>query len=184
MILKDVDVLPHGLINSPEAFGAGGEALLAYARWVRERIAELARQGYAPRLHFDVYGLLGAETGGDVAAMVRICERLVDACAPYAVQLESPIYGADARQHRSQALRRAAGGAGPQRHPRDDRRRRLVQHDRGRHRTFSDAGAADMVQIKMPDLGSLTNAVRGRFWRAARPACAVSSSADPAPRPT
>ena len=78
MILKRVDVLPHGLINSPEAFGVGGDALLAYARWVRERIAGLGDPAYEPRLHFDVYGLLGAETGGDVAAMVRICERLVE----------------------------------------------------------------------------------------------------------
>jgi methylaspartate ammonia-lyase len=90
MILKDVDVLPHGLINSPAVFGPGGVRFLAYARWVRDRVSELGRDGYVPRLHFDVYGMLGAETGGDVAAMTGFCEALVESCRPYAVQLESP----------------------------------------------------------------------------------------------
>src|SRR5690242_9006879 len=56
MILKHVDVIPHGLINSPAVFGAGGERLLDYAGWVQHRIAELGDEGYDPLLHFDVYG--------------------------------------------------------------------------------------------------------------------------------
>ena len=157
MILKRVDVLPHGLINSPEAFGVGGEALLEYAGWVRERVEDLGDVAYEPRLHFDVYGLLGAETGGDVAAMVRICERLVDLCRPYPVQLESPIYGADAAStlHALVGLRAdLARNDTPLTIVADEWCNTLADIAR-----FLDAGAADLIQIKMPDLGALTNAV-------------------------
>ena len=44
MILKGVDVLPHGLINNVgEKFGASGEILADYVRWLVGRIGELAR---------------------------------------------------------------------------------------------------------------------------------------------
>jgi methylaspartate ammonia-lyase len=158
MILKGVDVLPHGLINSPEAFGLGGDALLAYAHWVRERIADLGGDLYKPRLHFDVYGLLGAETGADAAAMLRICERLVELCQPYPVQLESPIYGADVDStlRALETLRAELA--------RNDIPLTIVADDwcnnLGDITSFLDAGAVDLIQIKLPDLGALTNAAQ------------------------
>jgi methylaspartate ammonia-lyase len=166
MILKHVDVLPHGLINSPQTFGAGGEALLAYARWVRERVAELGGAAYEPRLHFDVYGLLGAETGGDVSMMARICERLVEVCQPHGVQLEAPIYGTDAVAT-VRALHDFRATLARQDIPvaivADEWCNTIADITR-----FLDSGAADLIQIKMPDLGSITNAVRAvRACRAA-----------------
>ena len=175
MILKRVDVLPHGLINSPETFGGGGEALLEYAGWVRERVEDLGDAAYEPRLHFDVYGLLGAESGGDVAAMVRICERLVDLCRPYPVQLESPIYGADAAStlHALVGLRAdLARNDTPLTIVADEWCNTLADIAR-----FLDAGAADLIQIKMPDLGALTNAVAAvRACRAAGAAVFIGGS--------
>jgi methylaspartate ammonia-lyase len=158
MILKHVDVLPHGLINSPQAFGTGGEALLEYARWVRGRVGEIGDAGYEPRLHFDVYGLLGAQTGGDVAVMARICERLVDACQPYGVQIEAPIYGPDAggTVRLLHSLRDELARQGiPLAIVADDWCNTIADINR-----FLDSGAADLIQIKMPDLGSITNAIR------------------------
>ena len=158
MILKSVDVLPHGLINSPEAFGAGGETFLAYAEWVRDRVLELGGDRYRPRLHFDVYGMLGVDTGGDTAAMARFCERLVAVCHPFDVQLESPVYGADADSTvralcdlRAMLAARGTSVAIVA----DDWCNTIEDIDR-----FLDSGAADLIQIKLPDLGSLTNAVR------------------------
>ena len=157
MILKDVDVLPHGLINSPAVFGPGGARFLTYAAWVRDRVPQLGRADYAPVLQFDVYGMLGAETGGDVSAMTSFCEALVEACHPYAVQLESPLYGSDgpgtvrALAELRAALARGGVAVGI---VADDWCNTIA--DIG---SFLDAGAADMVQIKMPDLGSITNAV-------------------------
>src|SRR5262249_31350652 len=38
MILKRVEVMPHGLINTAELVGEHGEALASYIRWIRSRI--------------------------------------------------------------------------------------------------------------------------------------------------
>lgn len=63
MILKSVDVLPHGLINSREKFGASGEKFREFVRWVAERTTEIGEPSYRPILHFDVYGWIGFEIG-------------------------------------------------------------------------------------------------------------------------
>jgi methylaspartate ammonia-lyase len=157
MILKHVDVIPHGLINSPAVFGAGGERLLEYAGWVQHRIAELGDEGYDPLLHFDVYGLLGAQTAGDVARMAHVCERLVEACGPHRVQLESPVYGADAETtlRALSGLRATLERNGiPVAIVADDWCNTIEDISR-----FLDSGAVDLIQIKLPDLGALTNAI-------------------------
>jgi methylaspartate ammonia-lyase len=175
MILKHVDVLPHGLINSPEAFGIDGEAFLEYAAWVRERVEHLGDDGYRPRLHFDVYGMLGIETSGDPSAMARFCERLVDTCRPYSVQLESPVYGADADStvRALQGLRTALAAQGiPVSIVADDWCNTIGDITR-----FLDHGAADFIQIKLPDLGALTNAIDAvRACRAAGAAVFIGGS--------
>ena len=54
MILRRVDALPHGLINSPRLIGRDGVALSEYVVWVRDRILQLGGPDYRPWLHFDV----------------------------------------------------------------------------------------------------------------------------------
>lgn len=63
MILKAVDVLPHGLINSREKFGASGGTFREFVKWVAKRTREIGEPGYHPVLHFDVYGWIGFEMG-------------------------------------------------------------------------------------------------------------------------
>jgi methylaspartate ammonia-lyase len=175
MILKSVDVVPHGLINSPEAFGAGGATFLAYAEWVRDRVIELGGDGYRPTLHFDVYGMPGIDTRGDTDAIARLCERLVAVCRPFDVQLESPVYGADAESTVRALcdLRAALAARGtPVAIVADDWCNTIEDIDR-----FLDSGAADLIQIKLPDLGSLTNAVQAvRACRAGGAAVFIGGS--------
>ena len=157
MILKQVDVIPHGLINSPAVFGSDGEGLLEYAGWVRRRIAELGDSAYDPLLHFDVYGLLGADAAGDATRMAGVCERLVETCRPHRVQLESPVYGrdVDSTLRALSTLRATLERNGiPLAIVADDWCNTVEDITR-----FLDAGAVDLIQIKLPDLGSLTNAV-------------------------
>jgi methylaspartate ammonia-lyase len=157
MILKSVDVLPHGLINSPAVFGENGDVFLDYVRWVRSRIDDLGADGYSPRLHFDVYGLLGAEMDGDVARMARLCERVATAADGLEVQLESPVYGHDVRSTADvlAGLRSELRRSGiPVQIVADDWCNSLDDI-----RRFGEVGAADMIQIKMPDLGAISNAV-------------------------
>jgi methylaspartate ammonia-lyase len=157
MILKRVDVIPHGLINSPAVFGPDGGRLLEYAEWVRRRIGELGSDGYDPLLHFDVYGLLGSQSGADVTRMAQVCERLVEVCRPHRVQLESPVYGTDAQStlQALSALRATLARNGiPVAIVADDWCNTIEDITR-----FLDSGAVDLIQIKLPDLGAVTNAL-------------------------
>ena len=74
MMLKEADVLPHGLINEVDTkLGRDGELLLDYVAWVRDRIITLrARPDYSPRLHFDVYGTIGLAFDGDIDRVARL----------------------------------------------------------------------------------------------------------------
>ncbi|HWQ07855.1 MAG TPA: methylaspartate ammonia-lyase, partial [Holophaga sp.] len=61
MILKQVEVLPHALINNVDTkLGRKGEILADYVAWLSGRIQALRPSGaYRPALHIDVYGTIG-----------------------------------------------------------------------------------------------------------------------------
>jgi methylaspartate ammonia-lyase len=61
MILKQVDVLPHGLINNiDDKLGSDGGKLKEYIHWLVDRIRRhRPREDYRPVLHIDVYGTIG-----------------------------------------------------------------------------------------------------------------------------
>ena len=94
MLLKRVDILPHGLINTPDLVGPGGDALVEYVYFIRNRLARLVRDSdYLPVLHLDVYGMVGAEAGGSIPATADILTRLEEAAGPHALRIEHPIDG-------------------------------------------------------------------------------------------
>lgn len=158
MILKAVDSLPHGLINEPSLVGLDAVELLAYVRWVRDRVLHLrADPGYAPILHFDVYGLLGHAAGGDLARVADMMAALEAAARPLALRIEHPLdAGSRAAQVQALAALRAllaARGA----------RVQIVADEWANTlediRAFNRARAADVMQIKAPDLGSVHDIV-------------------------
>jgi len=156
-ILKGADVLPHGLIKTEEDFGVRGERLIAYGRWLVERIDRLAGLGYTPTIHFDVYGCLGKAFQCDVERMVAFLLKLGKAVRPYDLQIESPVEMASrAAQIEKMAqlcagLREAGGGV------------QIIADEWCNTlediRAFAAAGACDMVQVKMPDLGSVADTI-------------------------
>jgi methylaspartate ammonia-lyase len=157
MILKGVDVLPHGLVNNvPEKFGAAGEILADYVRWLVGRIGDLAPyQGYRPRLHLDVYGCAGLAFGGDTEAVAAYLAQLGRIAEPYDLAIEHPI-DAGSREAQISAFRAlrdrlAALGSGV----------RIVVDEWCNTlddvRAFVAAGAADVIHVKTPDLGSIGN---------------------------
>ena len=160
MLLKQVAVLPHGLFNSLDTVGADGQQLVEYLAWLADRAAALGTDGYEPRFHVDVYGLVGElfDPPYDRAAIVDYVEELRRAAAPYPLQLEEPFL-ADSRQTQLQrmgALRDALAGAGVGVDLVADEwcdRREDIE-------AFVDAGAADVVQVKTPDIGSLLESGR------------------------
>jgi methylaspartate ammonia-lyase len=160
MVLRRVDELPHGLINNVDRLvGRQGERLAEYVRWVRDRVVSCRESDdYEPVLHFDVYGTLG-RVFPELERCADYLARLGEAAAPLRLRIEQPAHA----------------------HSRDDQiellaRLRTLVHTASRSQVqlvadewcntlddvtaFVGAGAADMVQVKTPDLGSLDDAVQ------------------------
>ncbi len=155
MILKQVDSLPHGLVNAPALVGEDGAALIAYVGWVRDRVLHLrTSEAYAPVLHFDVYGQVGAACDGDLARIARVLVAMAEAARPFALRVEHPL-DAGSRDGQIRALAALRGLLAA--------RVALVADEWANTvddiRAFNRAGAADVVQIKAPDLGGVHHAV-------------------------
>ena len=158
MILKRVDSLPHGLINEPSLVGADGTTLIDYVGWVRGRVERLrGSPSYAPILHFDVYGLLGAVTGNDLSRVADILGAMERVAAPFALRVEHPVDAGsrDAQIFELAALRRLLAERGAKVGIVADEWANTVADIRA----FNRARAADVVQIKAPDLGSVHHIV-------------------------
>jgi methylaspartate ammonia-lyase len=158
MILKHVDSLPHGLINHRALVGEDGRELIAYVRWVRERVERLrASDAYAPVLHFDVYGTIGDVCGGDRERVADVLTAMAEAARPFVLRVEHPLDAGsrDAQIGALAALRRLLGERGAPVQIVVDEWANTVEDIRA----FNRAQAADVVQIKAPDLGSIHNVV-------------------------
>jgi methylaspartate ammonia-lyase len=158
MVLKRVDELPHGLINSTEKVGPRGRRLLEWVAALRERIIRVREDpAYEPVLHLDVYGTLGLAFDRRPAALADYLARLADAARPLSLRIEHPIDAGsrDAQVEALADLRRRLGSAGA--------RVDLVVdewcNDLDDVRAFIDGDAADMVHVKTPDLGELARTV-------------------------
>lgn len=158
MILKSVDVLPHGLINSREKFGVSGERFRDFVKWVVKRTREVGEPGYHPVLHFDVYGWIGLEIGLDTQKIADFIARVADDVPGYRLHIECPAdYGSTEAQLEEYAkiveiLDRRGTEA---RVVVDEQCNTLTDI-----RLFAEAKAAHLVQIKMPDVGSITDSAR------------------------
>ncbi|EYE88992.1 Methylaspartate ammonia-lyase [Fervidicella metallireducens AeB] len=157
MIIKGADVLPHALINHVETkLGKNGEILLDYVKWLRERIMKLrTSESYMPVLHIDVYGTIGLAFDNDTEKMANYLGELEKAAAPLQLRIEGPM-DVENREGQCAALKAL----------------RLALKEKGINvqlvadewcntwediKMFVDEGAADMIQIKTPDLGGVNN---------------------------
>jgi len=158
MVLKRVDVLPHALINAPEKFGERGRVFLEYVDWLARRVTLGARDDYRPTLHIDLYGLMNHVLGNEIAPMVDCLLEAERLAAPYALNIESPadFGGRDAQLAGLRSLRDALRQSGS--------RIRLVADEwcntLADIELFARHGAADLIQIKMPDVGRIQDSVR------------------------
>lgn len=157
MIMKGAPVLPHGLFNSLKKTGEKGEGLLAYVKWLAQRIkAHAPYEGYHPVLHIDCYGTIGLVFGNDnYHAMADYLEELEKAAEPFHLRIEGPMdsNGREAQMRDLKGLREEI-----------DRRGIKVElvADEWCNTLedviyFADNKAGHMIQIKTPDLGSVHN---------------------------
>jgi methylaspartate ammonia-lyase len=158
MIMKRADLLPHASFTVVEAdLGRTGEKLIAYAGQLARRIGAVGAADYRPRLHLDTYGTIGELFGNDVAAIADYLGRVSEVARPYELMIESPIIAGtmDGQIALYRALRKAVRARGlPVRLIVDEWCNTLEDI-----RRFGAAEAADFVQIKMPDLGGITNSI-------------------------
>ncbi|MDD9906822.1 MAG: methylaspartate ammonia-lyase [Rhodospirillaceae bacterium] len=163
MIMKGVDILPHGSFANVEAdLGLDGHKLIDYAAFVSQLIGKLGAEGYKPAIHLDVYGTIGELFDFDMARMADYVGRVAEAAAPYDLYLETPMI-ADSRQGQIDAfrdLRDALGDRGST--------VKLVADEWCNTlddiRAFADARAADYLQVKAPDLGGIGNSIEALLY--------------------
>jgi methylaspartate ammonia-lyase len=158
MITKRVDVFPHGLINTVDGkLGSDGRLLLDYVQWVRDRIVAIGEPGFAPVIHIDVYGTLGIIFDADLDRIATYLDELRQRAAPYALRLEHPIDAGD-REAQIEAyvkLRALLALRGIDVELVADEWCNTLDDIRA----FVAAGAADMIQVKTPDLGGVGNVI-------------------------
>ncbi|TIP02026.1 MAG: methylaspartate ammonia-lyase [Mesorhizobium sp.] len=155
MILKAVDVLPHGLINSRQKFGDGGQTFMEFVTWVATRTRQIGRPGYHPVLHFDVYGWIGQEIGLEPQRIADFICRVVDTVPGFTINIESPAdFGSTQAQIENYAKIVSILDS-------RDSSARIVIDERCNTlddiRLFAEARAAHLIQIKTPDVGSLAD---------------------------
>ncbi|QLG50481.1 methylaspartate ammonia-lyase [Natrinema halophilum] len=155
MFIKGVPVLPHALINSVEKIGEDGETLLEYVEWLVERSQELGPDGYEPRFHIDVYGMIGEVFGApyDRDEVVEYFAALEEAAAPFPIQIEGPMDVGN-RADQIEAMVELREGLAETNVSVD-----IVADEWCNTfedvQAFVDAEAADLVQVKTPDLGGI-----------------------------
>lgn len=163
MILKEVSYLPHASFTNVERhLGPNGEKLLDYARWVRERIQKIGRPGYSPTIHLDVYGTLGQAFNNNISAIVEYLRTLRDTVQPFNLIVETPII-AETQEEQVRLfkeLRTAIKAAQLDIPLIVDEWCNTVEDIK----LFADSQACDFAQIKIPDLGVLSNTVEAALY--------------------
>jgi methylaspartate ammonia-lyase len=158
MIVRRVASLPHALVDDiPSQLGPDGSELTRYIRWLAGRIAELGGEGYRPAIHLDVHGALGQVCDNSLGRMLGQLYAWEQAAKPYRLRIESPVV-LDSRAAQIETMRTLRS------YIRQRRMEVQLVADEWANalediQAFVEAGAADMIQIKMPDLGSVHNTV-------------------------
>jgi methylaspartate ammonia-lyase len=158
MIARRVASLPHGLVdNVAEQVGAEGSEMTRYLRWLAARIGDLGDEHYSPTVHLDLHGALGQICDHDLGKMLGQLYAWELASEPYPLRIESPMI-LGSREAQIQEMKTLRG------YIRARRMKCQLVADEWANTledilAFVNAEAADMVQVKMPDLGGVQNSV-------------------------
>ena len=166
MIIKGAQVLPHALINNVDTkLGRNGEKLKEYVAWLRDRILKFrGDDSFAPVMHIDVYGTIGAAFGNNnYKEMADYIEELGKIAKPFKLRIEGPMDCDCDRETQITALSVLTKEL-------DDRGCdvELVADEWCNTlediKLFADNKAGHMVQIKTPDLGGVNNTIEAVLY--------------------
>lgn len=159
MIARRVASLPHALVDDiPGQIGKEGAEMTRYLRWLSQRIGTLGGGDYQPVIHLDLHGALGRLYKNNTGQMLGQLLAWELAAQPYRLRIESPVLRKNRRAQITamKTLREYVSFR--------KMKVKLVADEWANTlddiRAFVDAGAADMIQIKMPDLGSIHNTIQ------------------------
>jgi methylaspartate ammonia-lyase len=159
MILKESGVLPHGLINNLETkLGADGQIFKDYVLWVRNRVLEIRKRAtYNPVLQFDVYGTIGQAFESDIDKCADYLVEVSKLAEPFLLRVEHVIDGKSVAGQVavSKALRDALAARGSKVQISVDEWCNTLEDIE----QFVAAKAADVIHVKMPDLGGINNTI-------------------------
>lgn len=156
MILKEVDALPHALINNVDKkLGREGEILIEYLQWLKNRILKYRRHNdYNPVIHIDTYGTIGDAFNYDVQKMVAYIKNLEEIVSPFKLRIEGPV-DASSREETMLILKEMTDILNKESSV------KLVADEWCNSlediKEFASKKAVDMIQIKAPDLGGINN---------------------------
>ena len=129
-----------------------------YLRWLSQRIGTLGGSDYQPVIHLDLHGALGRLYDNSTGKMLGQLLAWELAAQPYRLRIESPVLR-ESRQAQITAMKTLREYVSLRK-----MKVELVADEWANTfndiRAFVDAGAADMIQIKMPDLGSIHNTIQ------------------------
>jgi methylaspartate ammonia-lyase len=163
VILKRVELLPHASFQVvSEHVGLQGEKLAAFVRRVATRIREIGDADYRPRIHVDLYGTLGELFSMKIEPLADYLGTLRSESGPYELLVESPMIAKTQEEQieKFRALRELLKEKGVD--------VRLIADEwcntLADIKLFAEARAADFVQIKTPDLGSIHNTMEAVLY--------------------
>ena len=164
MIIKQAEVLPHGLFNNvAEKTGKNGEKLLEYVKWLKHRVeTKRVSANYKPIFHIDVYGTIGDFTGNDVQKMTDYMRELEKAAAPFQLRIEGPMDMGN-REDQMKVLAELTASL-----DKNNIHVQLVADEWCNTlediKYFADHKAGHMIQIKTPDLGGINNTIEAILY--------------------
>jgi methylaspartate ammonia-lyase len=163
VILKRVELLPHASFQIvSEHVGLQGEKLAAFVRRVAGRIKEIGDADYRPRIHVDLYGTLGELFSMQIEPLADYLGKLRKESGAYHLLVESPMIAPTQPEQieKFRGLRELLKKKGIDVGLIADEWCNTLADIK----LFSAAAAADFVQIKTPDLGSIHNTIEAVLY--------------------
>jgi len=163
MILKQAELLPHAaIVDVDRDLGRDGGKLLGYAKKVVDRVKAIGAPGYRPTIHLDVYGTLGELVALDLDRVAQFLATIEETVRPHQLMIEAPVMMKSRKDQIDAflALRAAIKRRGSHVQIIADEWCNTLEDIK----LFVDAKAADLVQVKMPDLGGINNTIEAVLY--------------------
>ena len=162
MIIKSVPYIPQGLFNTIDKVGKQGEKMEEYLEWLVNRVKKFGEPDYKPVIHLDVYGIPGLIFDNNMQRLAEYFARMEKIAAPFTLGFECPV-DMDEREGTMQKmieLKAELKKIGSKVYICADDWCNTLEDCK----YFADHQAADMIQVKTIDLGSIGNSVEAGIY--------------------